>query len=413
MKEKGRRFDTAEIGLAKHSRAQRRRERRQKREFPIKGVPAWAYKIIFILFLCVAGMLFWFNRQNLAPANVLEWVQDRVVGMGIGDGYPAKFDGVIRADNFTSVNREAVMVTDTSLLILNSSAKQVVTRQHSFTTPVMKASGTRTLIYNLGGTGYQLESYGKTLQKGNTSQNLLGGDLAANGSYALLTQEEGYCGKLTAYKPDGKVKFYYLFSEYYPTSVALNTDGTKAVITAISAKDGGMVSAVYVLDFQNASAVKPVGVYMENMMTQAYFCENGTAVAVGDRLLSIVNTNTRKTTDYSYNGMKFTACAVNNNGRTVLSLAPYEGAPSSTLVFLDSMGKASASVQVPGSARSVSIYGGVAGVLAGSKLYAYDAVTGQKSGEASAGEDARAAVLSSESKAYILGVSEVRQVNIH
>src|SRR5699024_350637 len=93
------RFATGEIDLAKHDRhaeeiAKRRCKRREKQTRTHK-LPRWVYKIILILILSVVGMLLWSTRQRLAPDRVMGWVQDRVVGIGVGDGVPQRSGGTV------------------------------------------------------------------------------------------------------------------------------------------------------------------------------------------------------------------------------------------------------------------------------------------------------------------------------
>ena len=95
----GKRFATGEIDVAKHDRhaeqiAKRRAKRREKQNRTHK-IPGWVYRVLLILILSVVGMLLWFNRQNLAPDRVMEWVQDRVVGIGVGDGFPQPIAGTV------------------------------------------------------------------------------------------------------------------------------------------------------------------------------------------------------------------------------------------------------------------------------------------------------------------------------
>lgn len=290
----GQRFDTAEIDVTKPA-AEKRRRRKNRHKKPEGRVPRWVYRIILILILCVVSMLLWLNRSNLAPANVMEWVQTQVVGMGIGDGYPYPIVGsTVSPGNFKSVNRQLVMLRDTELTELNSTAKEILRRQHSYSKPVLKINGLRSLIYNLGGKGYQIESQSGTLVKANAQQNIFAGGLASNGRFALLTEADGYFGCLTAYSADNQVLFHYWFSDCYPTAVALNPEGTQAVVTGVSAKDGGLTSSVYLLDFGSSKTVAPVAAYKENMLMDASWAENGMAIAIGDKMASVIDTVTRK-----------------------------------------------------------------------------------------------------------------------
>ncbi len=403
----GERYDTTEIDLSRHQ-AQTERKRKKRRRRKERRVPGWVYRVIIILILCVVGMLLWFNRSNLTPSNIVEWIQTQVVGMGIGDGYPAKISGTsVMPGNFKSSNRQLVIAGDTELTVLNTTAKQIFSRQHSFTNPVLKANGTRALVYNLGGRGYQLEAQSRTLVKNNADQNIIAGALASNGNFALLTEADGYRGCLTAYTLNSQIIFRYWFSDYYPTAVALNPQGTKAVVTGVSAQDGALVSAVYLLDFSRTETVKPFAVYSENMMIDAFYGEDGTVVAVGDKMTAIINASSRTKTNFDYQGLLLSAYNV-DGGRTALSLSPYANAESARLVVLDKTGRAAVSLNTRQNIKSVSLYGDAVAALANGKVDFYSATTAASLGRCDAGGDAKAIALNDESSVYILGVSEVR-----
>ena len=59
-------------------------------------------------------------------------------------------------------------------------------------------------------------------------------------------------------------------------------------------------------------------------------------------------------------------------------------------------------------AVSCSVYGGTGAVLSAGNVIAFDLSTGERLAQAAVGRDARAVALSSESTAYVLGVSDIR-----
>ena len=406
-KTRGRRYADDETDLYDGGREGNPHARRSRRKARFPQIPRWVYRVGLILCVSVLGLLVWFNRANLTPSNVAEWVQARVVGMGVGDGFPSPISNgrTVAAGNFLSADKEAVMVSDTALTILNSTAKELVRRQHSFSNPVLRAAGSRILIYNLGGSGFQLENYSKTVRKGSGGDNILAGAIAQNGRYALATEADGYCAKLTAYLPDHSAQYVYEFSDYYVTDIALNRNGSRAAVAAVSASGGGLVSAVYLFDFSNPEPVK-VLTYPENLMLSVDYGSNGTIVAVGDRLTSVIGEGGGKT-DYSYGSQTLTAFAA-DNGRTALSLAPYANAAQGSLVLLNDLGKQAARVELKRAAGSLALYGDTAAVLAGGTVSAYSAATGASLGSCDAGSDARVIALHDEGSVYILGVSEIR-----
>lgn len=404
---RGKRFIEDEMdqdGSLQEGNPHTRRRRKKSRVFHI---PRWVYRVIIILILSVLALLIWFNRENLTPRNIVEWVQTQVVGMGVGDGYPAKIAGsTVSPGNFASVNKDAVYVSDTRLTVLNSTAKELVSRQHSYSSPVMRTAGTRVLIYNLGGTGYQIESHSKTDAVKSAKNNILAGDIASNGKYALVTEEKGYCSMLAVYLADHTEQYRFEFADYYVTDISLNRDGTKAAVAGISAKGGAMASAVYLFDFSQPKETAKF-TYEECLMLGVSYSGDGSVLAVGDSLASVIKPGGKEKVDYSYGSQRLTDYAA-DNGRLALALTPYANSASGTLVLLDNMGKELHSIKCSAKIESVSLFGDTAAVLTGSTVQGYSVTTGLGTGSCGAGNDAKAVALHDESSVYLLGVNEVR-----
>ncbi|WP_283610014.1 DUF5711 family protein [Faecalispora anaeroviscerum] len=407
-KTKGKRFlddesDLEELGREGNPNA---RERRERVVFP--QMPRWLYRVILILLISVAGLLVWFNRDNLSPQNIGGWIQSKVVGMGVGDGYPAALDNGrnVAPGNFFAADKNVVVVSDTSITMLNSTAKELARRQHSFSNPVAKAWGQRVLVYNLGGTGYQVESISKAGERRIADSDILAGAISGNGRVALATESQGYHSRMTVYQENGKAFYTYDFSEYYITHIALNRSGTRAAVAGVAAKNGAMVSVVYLFDFGSPKPVSQL-TYQDNLVLSLDYGQNGAIVAVGDQLTSVISENGEKT-DYGYGSQSYLGSAV-DNGRTALLLAPYANADSASLVLVDAKGKQTASVPMGQKAESISLYGDTAAVLLSDEtIHAYTASGGAQKGACSGGKDARALTLRDESSVYVLGFSEIR-----
>ena len=386
-----------------------KKEKRKKKRLS----PLWSrlIKIFLILLAAFLGLFLWLNRENLHPETVVDWLQEKIVGMGVGDGYPTPIVGSTVAEgNFASSNGDLVAVSDTHLTVMNSSAKELMSRQHSFTTPALKLAGTRMLVYNLGGKGYQVESYTKTLVKKTGEETIFGGGISSEGTYALLTEAEGYFGKLTVYTPENEERFRYRFSSVYPTAVAVDGISGTAFVTGVSSKDGALLSSLYLLDMNSTESQKPLGEYEDTLFLDAYLCPDGTAVAVGDtRTVVIPSGGSPQVFEY---GSRQLASYDVGDDVTALCLLPYDTASSGELILLGHDGAVRKTISVGSAMESVSISGNTAAVLGGGVLSGYSISDGSPVGQADAGSDSVAVALRDETTAYILGVSEIRMVTL-
>lgn len=378
---------------------------RRRRKRP--GRPRLLRRVLLILLACVLLLFLWLNRENLKPENFPTWIQSLLTGAQTGEGFPLDLHGeTVQPENFRSSGQNLCLTGSTSILSVNGTAAQLYSRKHSYAQPVMKPNGSRVLVYSLGGTGYRMEGAQKTLAAADADGKILDAALADNGAYALLTQQEGYCGKLTCYQKDNRVAFRYWFSEYYPTAVALDPDGSHAVVAATGTQGGALCSVLYVLNLDSGKAAKPVATFPNTLLRELSYSGDGSIMAVGESALFALQENGQLTGTYAYNGAL--AAWELQAGRAVLAIGDFRAAENARLVSVDSRGKALTTVTLKGKVSSVSLFGGTMAALCEGKVQAFSAAGGTAVGACSAGDDARAIALRSESQAYILGVSEVR-----
>ncbi len=408
MEKKGRRFfsfqeheDDEEITLIK-------KKKRGKTGNKPSLVPKWVYRVSIILLLAVLVLVWWFNRENLTVENISDWVQTRVVGMGVGDGYPVSIPGgETEKGNFLSVDQEAVVVSNTSLLAWNSTGKETMSVQHSCSQPAVVQAGGRYLVYSIGGTSYQIETHTRNVLKGEAEAKILTGTLASDGRFALVTQSEDYACRLTVYLKDGSVQYEYDFSQAYVTSVALNSSGTKGFASGVTTKDGGLVSVLYIFDFNEEKPVYTIS-NEDTVVLSSAWGSDGKICAVGDRKTLWLNPNDGSVQEFNYEGQQLTAFAMDGS-RVLLSLSSYAVSGACTLKEFRGSPEVVTQIESEDTVKSVSMYGETLAYLAGGTVQACSSSTGESLGSCNAGGDAREIALQNESSVYLLGVSEIRQ----
>ena len=141
------------------------------------------------------------------------------------------------------------MLTDTTLTVYGSSSKQAVSRAHYLSTPAMKTAGHYALLFDIGGNKFRLETVSDTLVTGTAEYPLIGGAVARNGDYALITQGSSYAScfsTIEVFNAKGESKYRWDNSEFYIIGAALSADGKYLAVCGVSAKDGGLLSCVMI-----------------------------------------------------------------------------------------------------------------------------------------------------------------------
>lgn len=383
-------------------------EGEKKSRHGVTAVPKAVYRVAVILLILVVGLAVWMNRTNLTPENIGTWLKLQVTGSEIGDGFPVQITGSEVAEaNFLAQGGNAVILSDTALCILNSTGKEDLSLRHSLNHPVLQGAGGRFLLYNSGSTGYMTLSGTDVVVSAVEERDILTGAIAQNGRFALGVQGTNGASELKVYQKDGSLQYRYSLAWDYITAIALNYDGTYGAVCTVRSDRGTLISKVIIFDF---TSPEPVSEYEteENLLLAASWGENGSICAVGDTALLTASSSNYSFTEDNYQGRQLTAFHL-GAGRAFLSISAYEHAGPSTLLVC-APGQETLRVEAGRRIEAISVYGGTVGILTGGEAVFYDCSTGTELGRADAGGDARTLALSSESAAYVLGVSEVRTV---
>lgn len=365
-----------------------------------------------VLVLAAAVVGIWMARDSLLMGQMGDWFQTRIAGFQVGDGYPTRITGSqVLPTNLRSADGMAVTLSDTALTVLNTTAKPVFSRQHSFSNPRMYLESGRYFLYNLGGTGYRMETVSKTQLSGTADGNIQCAALADNGRFALATQGSGNASKLTVYLENGEVQYTYSFYDSYISAVDLSRDGTRGVVSVVTTNNGAMRSVLYLFDFSKEQPVAAANAE-NNLILFLHWGDNDAVTAIGDTAVlygsvSAFSQNPESAfSSKAYEGAGLTACSMQES---TACLVLYDG-EYSTVLCLDGVSEP-VQVRLEGRAVSCSQYADSLAVLCGGQAVVLDTATGERLASAPVGNDAHAIALSSSSTAYLLGISDLKMID--
>ncbi len=374
-----------------------------------QGMTKRFFKVFGILFLGVVVVLALVNIDKLTPDNISHWIQYELLGKSEGNGYPVRFVGTsINTENFSMLDRCPVYCSNTSVVVLNSNAGEYQNNQHSFANPIMKTDNEFSIIYNADATGYEIINRNGVLHTGNAERKLFDADIAANGTYALLTYGNDYLSTLTVNDRNNKKIYGYSFAEYYVSNVSVNSSGTRAALSGVSAKDGGLISVIYILDFSQKTY------YQKYEFEDAYiydicYLDNDNIVAVGDTAVYHINMEKKKMTEISYDSRILTTYVFKRNYGVFLSLSINPDGRECDIVAINSECKQEASISTGNRILSLDYWNGKICALMSGHAAIYD-FKGSALFTTDVSADARKMCFCDSNTLYLLGTSSIYQI---
>lgn len=376
--------------------------------------PEAVKKIIVSVCIALAAGLVVFafaNRDRLSPESIANWWTYDVLG-NAGNGYPVAIKGTeVNSNNFVLSDGHIAYASDTSFVTLNSSGSDIFSSQLKYSKPVLVSNKNMFLTYDLGGKGYEVNSLDKQLFASDTEDDIYTADIASNGVYAIVTEGNGYLSTLLAYNKDNNRIYKYSFSEYYITSVTLNSSGTACAASGITTQNGKVVSAVYMLDFSKEEPEQIIKIEGDVIIASKYITDSRVAL-VGNSASYVIKKGEENFVTNSYDSMTLSNYFFNTDTSTyAVALSRSGDGRSCSVINFDSNGAQRSKIDTDSRADSISVYKDKIALLDGNTANVYN-TNGDKIFTADTGAGSKRIILSSDTTAYVLSVNQVRFVEL-
>ena len=194
----------------------------------------------------------------VTPTGIVEYIQNSFEARG----------SVSNKQIFFTEENLDVRCQNNSVFCLNKSCLEVYSKsgnnllsvQHGFSNPAMSLADTRALIYERGKTGYKILSNSAVLFESKSEQNIIAGNIARNGNYALVTYSESYVSQVTVYNKNNNSIYKWFSAKYLITDAVLNDSGNRLAVSVIYSDNGSLKSEIYVFKFDSVSSLYTLNV---------------------------------------------------------------------------------------------------------------------------------------------------------
>ncbi len=206
-------------------------------------------RAVFISVVVVAVILI--TANFLLPTGIGDFITGVKYSLSSGE-YPISLVG---GDSLLSQKQGSLVytLTDTNLEVHSLGGKNALSSAHGFSSPVMKTSPTRAVVYEQGGKGLKLYGVDKLILSKNYDDNIISAGLSRSGAYAVATTSKDFASKVTVYSKNSKMLFEWSSSVEIVSDVALSPTGNKLAVSVFSSQNGQYLSKVYIFGFDSAT----------------------------------------------------------------------------------------------------------------------------------------------------------------
>ena len=366
-----------------------------------------------MIFSCIFFFVFillLLRGKNLLTKKITLATQDALARIGVGEGFPLKYEGTkVEIKNFKASDGDVFVLSDTSFACFNNFSKKIFLRSHGLDSPVLKVKKTHSLIYNSHGNNFKINLRSKEVCSQKLSESIIAGDISESGRYVFATDSNGResHSKVSVFDENFEKIFEYNVSDCFVTNVAISENATMIAISGVFVNNGTLFSVVYVFDLKKEDP-KVRFEYEDVLFLEINFLENSNIMCVSDKLLTSINPSLNKKTDIAYEEKQLNCFNINNKG-AALCLSSV-GSTECELLLINKNAVAFRSILAGSNIYCIDYNGNVIAALKDSQLDIY-ASSGKKIKNFSVNEDTKSISLASSNRIYLLGLSEISNLD--
>ena len=368
-------------------------------------------KFIAVLIVIILAGATYLTRNLWVPK--LEGILDRPKNTIVNDGKTQKGNFPIEIDNasqvkITDIDNHLVGVDKNHILLYDENGELVNSFSHTYADPVIKTASKRMLLYDNGGTSFELFTRKKELFTKDVGNPILYASIANNSNVAVVTQSVKYECCLSIYDNNGS-EIYKWETNSRITDVSFTNSGTSCYVSAFRSEKGAICSVIYRLDF-DSTEVSMSSEKLDTLALKVTPTDNGGVWVVGDDRLYRLDDGGKILLNFDYNGEIIDYAT---DSKAVAVVYKGVGRKKSEVVFFKSDSDSTEPVQKietdGGLAKKLKYENGKFVLLKENTIEAYD-ISGNKSATAEVSSDYNDFAFFGQN-VYFLGCREINKIS--
>lgn len=277
-------------------------------------------------------------------------------------------------NRFAVLGKELVVLSDTSLCLLNKDGGEVWSTQVKMSAPALSQGGGRVVAYDIGGTElYVLDQNGEIFRlTADQDEPLISATLNERGMLAVTAQRRNAKGAVYVYSEAMDPVCEFSSGERFVSEARVSDNGHVLAAVRLGQENGVFVSNVVLYDLREAGEKKPFAEYsVPDGLVLATGEQAGKLVTVSDTCVTYASYSGKAEASFSYGGSYLRSYSLGEEF-TALLLNRYQAGNVGRLVTLDADGGELGSLDIHEEVRGLSAAGRYLAVLYTDRLVVYN-----------------------------------------
>lgn len=313
--------------------------------------------------------------SNVTFSNITGAVESFFYNMKRGDGYPyeCSTEGAKGTDTIGSY---LAFVDDSTVIFLNKTAKEVFRFDSTYTSPDMKISNGRALVYNRGTSSFVVTGQSDLLYAAEDTNGVLDGsiitgNIGKNGSLVFGTWTDEGTSKFVALNKKLGTEFYYVFGSDRVLYTTVSDNGKYGACAVFGVENASYYSTVYIFDFNEEEPIQKIKLPGETVI-RLDFLKNKSLNVITDlkrREISVDDKTEENIVDYSAHSLVSVDFDLSSK-KSVICYSKY-GSTSNVVCAFYKNGKESCRIENVENVKAVSCNSNTIAVLTDSQVLCY------------------------------------------
>lgn len=296
--------------------------------------------IIVILTLLAVGAVVFFAARSFGGMkynDVEDSAKQLISASGTGAGYPYKISSADVLD-MTPFKSNIALLTRDSVVVLNSSAKEVARLEHNYSDPDMAVYKGRALVYDRTSGDFTLMNSSKILGDGNTGSPIYTAAMGKDGTIAFSLKTSAAQSELCVYNHKLEKIFAWECAQEKIFDISIAPNGKSAALILVGSENAVTYSRLVVLSFKKDNPVVTDIKYDNTLLFDVIYNSSTSIIAYSTDFKTTVTKKGHKE-DYSFGSNTLAHESASDSGRSAVVLYEYANEEKPKVVAFDRRSK--------------------------------------------------------------------------